>query len=153
MKRPRFRRSRMESGWTFLETIIVMAIMLILSGGVVFLGSRYVERSRVARAENEIGALVLALEAYYLDTGRYPTAEQGLGALTEAPLLEPVPTRWMGPYLNRPVDRDPWGTPYRYTVPGPARLPFDLVSYGADTVPGGTGMNGDITWAHREAGS
>ena len=75
----------------------------------------------------------------------YPTAEQGLGALWEAPLLEPVPSDWNGPYIERNVAPDPWDRAYDYEQPGPNGLPFGIQSLGADGLPGGSGSDADIT--------
>ena len=135
---------RFQRGWTFLETILVIAIILILTGGVAFVSTRYLERSKAARAQADIGALSMALEAYYLDVGRYPTEVQGLAALFRAPRIISQSQEWRGPYTNGPPGTDPWGRDYRYRVPGPHGLPYELLSLGADGIPGGTGPNTDI---------
>lgn len=134
-----------ERGWTFIETLIVIAIILILSGTAGFIGFRYVDRARVASARNQIEVYSLAINAYLFDTGRVPTQDQGLRALWEKPILDPVPSGWDGPYLTKPVDTDPWGTPYEYRVPGPNNLPFEIISYGADGMSGGEGNDEDIS--------
>jgi general secretion pathway protein G len=51
--------------------------------------------------------------------------------------------RWQGPYLKRAAPADPWGRPYVYRAPG-ANGEFELVSYGRDGKPGGTGEDADI---------
>ena len=79
-----------EGGWTFIETIVVIGIILILTSSVGFMAFRYLEKAKVVSARSQIETLALALDAYYLDCGRYPTAEQGLSALWEKPVLEPV---------------------------------------------------------------
>ena len=75
---------------------------------------------------------------------QYPTREQGLDALWEKPILEPVPTGWEGPYVTKKIINDPWGHPYELTVPGPNGLPFGLRSLGADGKVGGEGNNKDL---------
>ena len=57
------------------------------------------------------------------------------------PASEP---KWAGPYLRKDVPLDPWGKPYVYKIPG-EKGEFDLVSYGKDGQPGGTGENADLT--------
>jgi hypothetical protein len=51
-----------------------------------------------------------------------------------------------GSYLqdleSRPVDG--WGHPIRIEVPGPQGHPYQLLSYGADGLPGGRGPDADI---------
>ena len=71
--------------------------------------------------------------------------QQGLGALWEMPTVDP-PNNWRSPYLRKPVPNDPWGRPYVYLAPGEANpTGYDLISYGADGQPGGTGEDTDIT--------
>jgi general secretion pathway protein G len=93
---------------------------------------------KVARAQIE--SFGKALDQYRLDTGHYPTTEQGLGALITKPADE---TRWDGPYLKKGIPTDPWGTAYTYKRPG-THGEFDIISFGKDTVPGGTGEDADI---------
>lgn len=133
-----------QGGWTFVETIIVIAIVLILTSSVGFVAFRYVDRARVVAARSQIESYTMALHSYYLDTRVYPTPDQGLGALWEAPLLDPVPQNWDGPYVERAVADDPWGRAYEYRQPGPNGLPFGIQSLGADGMPGGDGADADI---------
>lgn len=133
-----------DGGWTFLETIIVMGIVLILTGSVGLLGLRYVEKAKRVSARTTVETLVSALQAYYFDCRQYPTREQGLAALWQCPVLAPVPVGWNGPYVDRPIARDPWSSRYDYLRPGPNGLPFGIVSYGSDSLPGGTGDDADI---------
>ena len=93
-------------------------------------------------AKAQIDALEKALDQYRLDTGHYPSTELGLAALVQRPTNEP---KWGGPYLRKDVPLDPWGKPYVYKTPGEKGGDFDLVSYGKDGQPGGTGENADIT--------
>ncbi|MFP4364407.1 MAG: type II secretion system major pseudopilin GspG [Spirochaetia bacterium] len=133
-----------KQGFTFVETIIVIGIILILTSTVGVIAFRYLGRAKSVTARNNIQTYSLALNTYLLDTGMLPTEEQGLEALWERPVLEPVPENWQGPYVDRAVGPDPWGNEYEYTVPGPHGLPFGIQSYGADGLPGGEGENADI---------
>ena len=146
----RFSEPDREDGWTFIETIIVIGIILILTSSVGFMAYRYIDRAKQAAAQNQIETIALALNAYMLDCGRYPTEEQGLSALWEKPHLEPVPSGWAGPYVGKKIPLDPWGKPYEYTAPGPNGLPFAVTSYGADGAAGGEGNAQDISsWESR----
>lgn len=131
-----------ESGWTFLETLIVLAILLVLSGGVSFVGLRYLERAKVVATRNGIEALKLAVESYHLDTGSYPSQAQGLDSLWRPPKSPPTPTNWLGPYVDGGEFLDAWGNPYHYEEGGV--FGFRILSYGADGVSGGEGADGDI---------
>lgn len=114
-------------GWSYVETLVSMAIVFTLSSTVGVVGTRQVERARVAAVRSQLATLELALESYAVDCGRYPSTAQGLAALWERPYLAPIPTDWQGPYLRREPGADPWGNPYRYEQPGPNGLPY-LVS-------------------------
>ena len=146
---PTRRLERPDAGWTFVESIIVIAIIIILSGTVSFSAVRYIEQARVASTRAQIAALELSLHSYYLDTGVYPTEAQGLAALWEKPTLAPMPDRWNGPYLDRPLGVDAWGSAFVYRRPGPGGLAFEVVSYGSDGMPGGSGSDADISSAGR----
>ncbi|MDP1653479.1 MAG: type II secretion system major pseudopilin GspG [Rhodocyclaceae bacterium] len=129
-------------GFTLLELLVVVAIIGLLAA---FVGPRYVSqigKSETAAARAQIEALARALDAIRLDTGHYPSSAQGLAALRERPASE---TKWNGPYLQKDVPADPWGKPYVYRTPG-AKSDFELLSFGRDGAPGGSGENADITY-------
>ena len=133
-----------DKGFTFIEAIAAVSIIIILSAVVGFTAIRYVERARVAACRNQIEILRLALQTYYIDCGQYPSEAQGLQALWERPILAPVPLSWAGPYVDRRIPRDPWNNDYVYKNPGEHNLPFSIMSYGADGRLGGEGINADI---------
>jgi len=89
----------------------------------------------------QINAFEKALDHYRLDTGHYPSTEQGLAALLVRPQNEP---KWDGPYLTKAVPPDPWGRAYSYRSPG-EHGDYDLFSFGKDGQPGGSSENADIT--------
>lgn len=127
-------------GFTLLELLVVMVIIGLLAG---YVGPRYFSQigkseSKVAKAQ--VDAFEKALTQYRLDVGRFPTTEQGLDALMKKPAAE---ARWDGPYLAKAVPLDPWNRPYQYRQPG-EQTDFDLVSYGRDGRPGGSGEDADI---------
>ena len=136
-----FPRSRASRGFTLLELLVVVVIIGLLAG---IVAPRYfgqVGKSEVNVARAQLDALEKALDQYRLDVGRYPSTELGLKALVERPASEP---KWSGPYLRKDVPPDPWGKPYVYKLPG-EKGEFDLLSYGKDGQPGGTGENADLT--------
>ena len=133
--------ARATRGFTLLELLVVMVIIGLLAG---FVAPRYfaqVGKSQVKVARAQIDALDKALDQFRLDVGRYPTTEEGLQALAVQPASE---AGWAGPYLKKGVPMDPWGRPYVYVNPG-QHGDFDLLSYGKDGRPGGSGEDADIT--------
>lgn len=136
---------RARPGFTLIEVLVVIAVISVLAALVAPNVFRHVGTAKDAAARSQMEMLGAALDAYRLDNGRYPTTRQGLDALWREPTQDPRPTGWRGPYLRKAVPNDPWGTPYIYTSPG-ERSPrgFDLLSLGADGVPGGEGEDADI---------
>ena len=138
-----------EDGWTFVETLIVISIVLILTSTVGFMAFRYVGKAKIVAAKTQIENLSMALDTYFMDNMRYPIEEQGLASLWEKPILEPVPKNWDGPYLKKNLTKDPWENDYEYIVPGPNGLPYGISSLGADGNPGGEGDDRDInSWGN-----
>lgn len=134
-----------RAGFTLLEIVIVVLIVALLASLVVPNVFQHVGSARVTTARSQIELLGTALDAYRLDLGRYPTTEEGLAALWEAP-LGVSPERWRGPYLRRRVPTDPWGAAYVYRSPGSVNpRTYDLVSLGADGQPGGVDDGADLT--------
>jgi general secretion pathway protein G len=135
-------RSRAHRGFTLIELLVVVTIIGLLAG---FVAPRYfsqVGKSEVSLAKAQIDALDKALDQFRLDTGHYPSTEQGLAALVAQPVND---SKWQGPYLKKAVPQDPWGRPYVYKQPGASGRDYDLLSYGKDGAPGGSGEAADIT--------
>lgn len=139
-RRPCSVQGHVGRGFTLLELLVVMVIIGLLAG---YVAPRYfsqVGKSEVKVARAQIDAFEKSLEAYRLDTGSYPTTEQGLDALMKQPAGV---AKWQGPYLKKAVPLDPWGKPYRYQQPG-EHGDFDIVSYGHDGRSGGDAEGADI---------
>jgi general secretion pathway protein G len=128
-------------GFTLLELLVVMVIIGLLVG---YVGPRYfaqIGKSEIQAARAQIDALEKSVEQYRIDTGKFPSNEQGLNALFVRPAAEP---RWQGPYLKKAPPPDPWGNAYVYRNPGP-NGDFEIMSLGKDGAPGGEGEAADIT--------
>lgn len=137
-------RCRVESlsrGFTLIEVMVVIVILGVLASLVVPRVMSRPDEARVVAARQDIAALSQALRLYKLDNRHFPSTAQGLQALVQRPTGEPVPQNWK-PYLERLPD-DPWGHPYQYLNPG-LRGEIDVMSFGADNRPGGTGFDADI---------
>jgi len=133
-------RTAQHAGFTLLELLVVIVIIGLLAG---YVAPRYfsqVGRSEVQVARAQIESLEKALDQYRLDVRRYPSSEEGLQALIAKPASAEA---WSGPYLKKAVPSDPWGRPYVYRTPG-TKGDFELISYGRDGKPGGSGEDADI---------
>jgi general secretion pathway protein G len=131
-----------ESGFTLVELLVVMVILVMLAG---LIGPRvvgYLGSSRTKAAAIEVKNLTTSLELYFLDVGDYPSTTEGLASLVDTRVQK---KGWNGPYLSKPqLPVDPWGNPYKYEFPG-KKGKFDLYTFGRDGKPGGTGEDAD-TW-------
>lgn len=134
-------------GFSLIEILVVVVIISILAAVVVPRIMDEPDRARVVRAEQDIRALVTALNLYRLDNGSYPSTQQGLKALVERPQGEPQATQWKsGGYIDQ-LPLDPWGREYQYLNPG-LKSEIDVWSLGANGLPGGEGINAEIgNWA------
>ena len=128
-------------GFTLLELLVVMVIIGLLAG---YVGPKYFEqigKSETKTARAQIDALGKALDQYRIDTGHYPSTEQGLVALNQSPGNE---AKWAGPYLKKSVPNDPWDRAYLYKSPG-EHGDYDLSTLGKDGAMGGTKESEDVT--------
>ena len=132
-------RTIRRKGFTLIEVLLVIVIIGIFAGLLVTRLSGRSHEARVTRAKADIrGSLSLALDLFEQDTGRYPTASEGLQALVEDPGIG----GWQGPYLKSGVKADPWGTPYSYTFSADGNGQYVLVSAGPDMQ---VGSDDDVT--------
>lgn len=131
-----------ERGFTLLELLVVIVIIGLLAA---YVGPKYfsqIQRSEIAVAKAQIEAFDKALDTYRIDMGRYPGSEQGLEALIRR---SDNNAKWRGPYLKSEIPLDPWGNPYRYQQPGPNGLEYQVMSFGKDGNPGGSGDDADLS--------
>ena len=136
---------RNQRGFTLIELMVVIVILGVLAGLIIPRIMGRPEEARRMKARVQIESIETALKLYKLDNGSYPSTEQGLQALVEAPTVGQLPRAWReGGYLEKGrVPRDPWENEYVYLSPG-VHDDFDISSYGADGEPGGEDNDKDV---------
>jgi general secretion pathway protein G len=131
-----------RAGFTLVEMLVVLVIIGLIMGLVAPRVLNYLAEAKVKAARLQIAALTSALDLFYLDVGRYPTAAEGLEALVRG---RGATEGWNGPYLKGgAVPLDPWNHAYMYRAPA-EQAAYEILSYGSDGRPGGTGHAADIT--------
>ena len=141
--RNRVNRAR-RSAFSLIELLLVLVILAVLAAVIVPKFTNRSEQARITAAKTDISNLEVAIDSFEVDTGRFPTSEEGLSALLQQPAGV---TEWHGPYFKRGMPTDPWGNPYQYRYPGTNNTNgYDLSSLGPDGREG----NDDITnWARQ----
>ena len=129
--------NKKQRGFTLVELLLVLVILALIAGLVLpgIIGKA--ESAKAKAASSQISRISMSVESFYLDTGNTPSS---LDELVNEPSGV---TGWNGPYIKNSLLKDPWGQPYKYTVPG-QHGDFDIVSYGADRQQGGEENNADI---------
>lgn len=141
------RQRARQRGFTLMEIMVVIFIIGLLIAVVApsVLGNQ--DKAMRQKVMADLATLEQALDMYRLDNLRFPSNEQGLGALVKKPQQEPLPRAWRSDGYIRRLPEDPWGTPYQYRMPGEHGR-VDVYSLGADGVPGGEGLDADLgNWA------
>ena len=130
------------AGFTLLEIMVVVIVIGVLAAMIIPQFMSTTHDAKVSAAKGDVSQLENALERFNLHMDRYPTVDEGLKILVEAPAGEDK--KWRGPYIKM-LRPDPWGNPYQYRAPGMHHTTtFDVWSRGADSQDGGEGPNADI---------
>jgi general secretion pathway protein G len=130
MKRCKKGRLRRGEGFTLLEVLLVLMILIILTSTVSFSVIRAQKTANQRAAQAQMGLFKTMLDAYYVDCGMYPTTDQGLLALRSPP---DGLGKWMGPYADADIPPDPWQMPYQYQSDGNE---YQIWSTGPDRADG-----------------
>jgi len=129
------RHGRSRAGFTLIELLLVLVILATLAAIVAPKFTKRSEQARITAARTQIAQFEVALDAFEIDVGRYPSTSEGLKALVEKPSDA---EGWQQGYLKRDVPRDPWGNEYVYKQPGQYNEDgYDLYSLGPDGKQGG----------------
>ncbi|HOJ34846.1 MAG TPA: type II secretion system major pseudopilin GspG [Candidatus Hydrogenedentes bacterium] len=133
------------SGFTLIELMVVIVIIGLLAALVV---PRYIgaaDKAKVTAAKTQINLFKSALTMFKLEMGEYPQTSEGLEALINNGKKN---------FLDQDtIPLDPWGMPYVYVCPGTQGHDFEIISYGSDRAPGGSGYAADIvSWDLQASG-
>lgn len=127
-------------GFSLIELLIVMVIIGLLAAAVGPSLYKRISPAKQTMTRDQMQSFMVALDSYFIDTGRYPSTQQGLSVLRKnAGDIK----GWDGPYLLKDLPLDAWGNAFVYRSPG-RNGPFEIVSYGEDGLQGGEGDNRDI---------
>lgn len=133
------RRSALpRSGFTLIEVLLVLIILVILSSLAVSQFGGVKERANIDAAKSQVGLVKSSIESYRLYTNKYPSKLQDLW---QEPSDSSVANKWSGPYMEK-LKEDPWGNEYQYTADGKKNSgKYDFWSMGPD---GKSGTEDDI---------
>ena len=139
----RNKKNRLRNAFTLIELLVVIVIIGLLASLVApkLFGKLDDAKQKTAKAQVEM--LSTALDAFRLDVGRYPTTAEGLKVLWAK--KDSSIKGFSGPYLPKAVKEDPWGQEYQYREDSKNGNPYELFSFAADGLPGGSGENKDIS--------
>ena len=142
------RKKNVISMFTLIELVTVIAIILILSGIAIPTYSVIRNNAKKTKATAEIQNFATAISAFQMDMGRLPKS------LNELVTNPGSGKKWQGPYIQRKkIQKDPWQNPYIYQTPSKngGAGSYDIICYGSDGSPGGTGSAKDIdNWPDEE---
>ena len=125
------RRSGRIDGFTLIELMLVVVIIGIIAAIAVPRIAGRSEKAKLAAAKSSIASISASLDTFELAVGRFPTTEEGLGALVTKPVSLTTEDQWDGPYM-REVPLDPWNRPFLYKSPGEKSVDYDVISPGRD---------------------
>lgn len=140
------RKSKHLKGFTLIELLLVLVILAALAAAIVPKFTNRAGDAKINATKTAISNLEVALDAFEIDNGRFPTNSEGLRVLYEQPsnLLE-----WKGPYIKQGIPRDAWQQEFIYRQPGQYnQYSYDLSSMGPDMQAG----NDDdiVNWSRDE---
>jgi general secretion pathway protein G len=139
----RTRKKQVRNGFTLIEVMAVLIILSLLAMLVVTRVADKIDDARVATTKANLKSLHLKINEFKMDTGRFPTEEEGLNALIEQPT--DVIKYPQGGYLETTeVPKDGWGNDFIYEVLPESGKPFAIKSLGADGEEGGEDLDADL---------
>jgi general secretion pathway protein G len=136
-----------KGGFSLIEVLVALVIVAIMSAVVALNLVDTADEAKVASTASQLDTFQTALTLFKTQQGFLPTQQQGLEALVKEPTSSPLAPRYpQGGYLGSTrIPLDGWGNPYIYLIPGRENQPFEVISYGADGMEGGSGADADLS--------
>ena len=132
------RRARRAAGFTLIEVLLVLIILVIIGSLAVNVFTGTQDKASINAAKSNVPLVRTAIDMYRLDMNKYPTK---LADLWEQPSDSTASDKWSGPYMEQ-LKPDPWGNEYQYTAEGKKNAnKYDFWSNGPD---GQSGSEDDI---------
>jgi len=138
-----------KSAFSLVEVLVALVIIAIMGSVVALNLAGTTDEAKIQSTQAEIDTLATAVTLFQAQQGFLPTQRQGLTVLVRPPVREPLAPRYpQGGYLqSSEVPTDAWENPYIYLTPGRDGQPYEIISYGADGIEGGTGPDADLSSA------
>lgn len=129
-----------KNGFTLMEMLVVLVVIGLIAAVAIPQITNLLGSAKSKAAKIQLDTLSASLRYFELDTGAFPTTEQGIEVLWS--MSDPDPA-WNGPYIRQERQlKDPWGFDFIYRSPVEGK-PYELITLGADNKEGGTGDNAD----------
>ncbi len=125
MKRKLIRHRRVRSGFTLIEVLLVLAILVVVAGFVVVNAVGVSDEANKKAVRTQINSVSGFVNIYRLNVGSYPTS---LDSLYQQPADLADPSKWSA-VMDKAVPADPWGHPYEYKHDG---TKFEIRCVGPD---------------------
>src|SRR4030042_4668145 len=137
------RKRKNRLGFTMIELMAMLIIIGLLATLVVTKVATKIDQARVTTTKANLKVLHNAVNQFKMDTGRFPTEEEGLMALVEQP--SDVTRYETGGYLETTeIPKDGWGNDFIYELSPESGKPFVIKSLGADGEEGGEENDADL---------
>jgi general secretion pathway protein G len=136
-------RTKARNGFTMVELMAVLVIIGLLASVVAVNVVGKIDKARVTATKANLKLLHNSVVQFKLDTGRFPTEEEGLKALIEQP-TDVKGWNTNGYLETTQIPKDGWKNDFIYELNPESGKPFVIISYGADGQEGGEGYDADL---------